>query len=325
MRQYFSSFLLSLILHLGIIGIFIFNVASTPNTLEKPQEMPDIIEASILDETLVQAKAHELKQQQTKRKNQQKQQKEAIKKQLLKEKKTLQRAKQKRLKEEALARKQADRHKKQALAEQKKLALIQQEIAQEKQQQQAQKKKRLAEEKQRQADQKLDEENKRVAEAKRKKILAEQETQKKQAEEKKKIAEKKRQDAEKHQQQAAAKKQQALKEQQRIAAAKIAEENRINAKIAQQASTHAITAIKHKVTQNWNQIGSMQNGLACELNVRLVPSGDVISVRVTKSSGHSLFDDSAERAVRKASPLPVPKDPSVFKNFRNFKFTFSPN
>jgi len=65
--------------------------------------------------------------------------------------------------------------------------------------------------------------------------------------------------------------------------------------------------------------------LSCKVKVNLIPSGDVMSVSVVKSSGNALFDNSVERAVRKASPLPVPKDPSVFKQFRSFTFVFAPN
>ncbi|SMG67316.1 protein containing TonB, C-terminal domains [methanotrophic bacterial endosymbiont of Bathymodiolus sp.] len=50
-----------------------------------------------------------------------------------------------------------------------------------------------------------------------------------------------------------------------------------------------------------------------------------MSVVIIESSGNSLFDDSAERAVRKASPLPVPKDPGVFKQFRSFSLEFAPD
>src|SRR4029077_7936629 len=35
-----------------------------------------------------------------------------------------------------------------------------------------------------------------------------------------------------------------------------------------------------------------------------IPSGDVINVKLVKSSGHQLYDDAVERAIRKSSPLP---------------------
>jgi colicin import membrane protein len=46
---------------------------------------------------------------------------------------------------------------------------------------------------------------------------------------------------------------------------------------------------------------------------------------VVRSSGNGVFDRSAENAVRKASPLPVPKDRKLFRrNFRSFTFEFKP-
>jgi colicin import membrane protein len=43
------------------------------------------------------------------------------------------------------------------------------------------------------------------------------------------------------------------------------------------------------------------------------------------SSGDAVFDRSAENAVRKASPLPVPQDKVLFnKDFRVFAFVFKP-
>ena len=79
------------------------------------------------------------------------------------------------------------------------------------------------------------------------------------------------------------------------------------------------------MTQNWNQPNVASGKLSCIVKVSLIPSGDVMSVSVVKSSGDSLFDDSVERAVHKASPLPVPKDRNLFKQFRNFTFVFAPN
>jgi colicin import membrane protein len=46
---------------------------------------------------------------------------------------------------------------------------------------------------------------------------------------------------------------------------------------------------------------------------------------VVNSSGDDIFDRSAENAVRKASPLPVPQDRNLFsQNFRVFTFIFKP-
>ena len=55
-----------------------------------------------------------------------------------------------------------------------------------------------------------------------------------------------------------------------------------------------------------------------------MPGGDVTSVQVIKSSGDTAFDRSAEAAVYKASPLPMPDDPRVAQQLRSFTFTFKP-
>ncbi|MDO9219724.1 MAG: cell envelope integrity protein TolA [Thiobacillus sp.] len=42
--------------------------------------------------------------------------------------------------------------------------------------------------------------------------------------------------------------------------------------------------------------------------VKLLPTGDVVSVRVTQSSGNAAYDDAVVRAIEKSSPLPLPTE-----------------
>ncbi|MBU1396611.1 MAG: cell envelope integrity protein TolA [Gammaproteobacteria bacterium] len=42
--------------------------------------------------------------------------------------------------------------------------------------------------------------------------------------------------------------------------------------------------------------------------VKLLPTGEVVSVRVTQSSGNAAYDDAVVRAIEKSSPLPLPGD-----------------
>lgn len=67
-----------------------------------------------------------------------------------------------------------------------------------------------------------------------------------------------------------------------------------------------------------------REGLICTLVVRMIPGGEVVEARVIQSSGNAAFDRQAENAVRKASPLPVPSDPRLFKRMREIKFVFDP-
>jgi colicin import membrane protein len=42
--------------------------------------------------------------------------------------------------------------------------------------------------------------------------------------------------------------------------------------------------------------------------VKLLPTGEVLSVRVTQSSGNVAYDEAVVRAIEKSSPLPLPND-----------------
>jgi colicin import membrane protein len=51
-----------------------------------------------------------------------------------------------------------------------------------------------------------------------------------------------------------------------------------------------------------------------------LPSGEVIDVKLRKSSGHPGYDQAVERAVRKSSPLPKPDRPELFQRGLELKF-----
>ncbi len=56
---------------------------------------------------------------------------------------------------------------------------------------------------------------------------------------------------------------------------------------------------------------------AVEFNVTLLPGGDILDVRLARSSGHAVFDSAVERAIFLSKPLPLPPDSSLFNEFRN--------
>jgi TonB family protein len=59
--------------------------------------------------------------------------------------------------------------------------------------------------------------------------------------------------------------------------------------------------------------------------VVLLPGGEVFSATLKKSSGNSDYDAAIERAINRASPLPVPYDFDTFhKHFREFVLVFRP-
>jgi colicin import membrane protein len=87
----------------------------------------------------------------------------------------------------------------------------------------------------------------------------------------------------------------------------------------------AMKAIQDKTNRSWIRPVSATAGLKCTIRVRLMSDGTVIDAEVISSSGDEIFDRSAENAVNKASPLPVPKDKELFaREFRSFQFLFNP-
>jgi len=92
----------------------------------------------------------------------------------------------------------------------------------------------------------------------------------------------------------------------------------------QAAQTYA-QGIYQLIVANWSRPPSARNGMQTKLLVELVPTGDVVNVTITSSSGNEAFDRSAEQAVRKVGKFDVPKDPALFeKYFRRFPVLFKP-
>jgi len=53
-----------------------------------------------------------------------------------------------------------------------------------------------------------------------------------------------------------------------------------------------------------------------EFDVTLLPGGDILEVKLKKSSGFAAFDSAVERAIHLSKPLPLPPDPTLFRDFR---------
>ena len=81
--------------------------------------------------------------------------------------------------------------------------------------------------------------------------------------------------------------------------------------------------IRKSIEGQFNKVG-LTEGLSCEIQIRLLESGNVADVSIVKSSGNELFDERAAQAVRKASPLPVPTEQRVFNRLRTIQFIFKP-
>jgi colicin import membrane protein len=160
---------------------------------------------------------------------------------------------------------------------------------------------------------KIAELNKKKAQeqAKAEKLKAEKERAEKEAAEKK------------HQEQAqadAARKKQADAE----AAKKQAELNAANqARIAGEVDKYK-ALIVNAIGRHWILPEHVGGGLSSQFRIRLAPDGMVLEVSLIRSSGDQLLDRSAQTAIYKASPLPVPSDAETFSLFRDISLTVRP-
>ena len=84
-----------------------------------------------------------------------------------------------------------------------------------------------------------------------------------------------------------------------------------------------IAQIEDKIERNWLRPPGTASGLKCVVRVSQIPEGEVVQAEIEESSGNIAFDRSVEDAVLRSSPLPIPKDPSLFD--RHIVITFEPD
>ena len=198
----------------------------------------------------------------------------------------------------------------------------------------AQRKQKAEQDKKRKAEverkQKAEQDKKRKVDAERKQKAEQDKQRKAEAERKQKAEQDKKRKAE------AERKQKAEQEKQRKAEADARQreaEQALQAQLAEEESLARATSalsefipyIQEKVQNSWLRPAGSPRGLRCVIRVKLIPGGEVVGANVVKSSGDALFDRSVESAVLKASPLPLPADPALFKHFRVIDFNFSPD
>jgi colicin import membrane protein len=87
-----------------------------------------------------------------------------------------------------------------------------------------------------------------------------------------------------------------------------------------------IRQISNKIRRYIVEPPNLEGNPQVEFDVRLLPGGEVLeaSLRVKRSSGNPAYDQAVERAILKASPLPLPPDPSMFNQFRDLNLKIRP-
>jgi colicin import membrane protein len=289
--------------HIALLAVLVFSLdwqsAIKPSTARKKAPVQAVVvDAAKLDSEIQRQKQIEDKkqreaQEQLKRLEEQAAEAQRKRKQEEQRLAELQRKKQ----EEAKRQAETERKRKAELAAKKKAEA-------ERKRQEEEKRKAEAE-----AERKRQEEEKRKAEAERKR--QEEEKRKAEAERKRKAeAEARRKAAEQEMQARLAAEQERLATQRRSAMQRMIDEY--------------VVYIQEKVQRSWIRPPSSGSELSCTVEVRLIPSGEVIDATIVRGSGNPAFDRSVEAAVFKASPLPVPPDPEVMEQFRSLRFEFKP-
>lgn len=296
MFSYYRALIASLGLHVALVALMLWHPSSTQAVLEAdehskvPQQMAKAVPAPI------QAVAVNAKEVQ-----------EAMKK--IEQQRA--RAKQQEMNHQRELARQAEQARAAKVAEMKHLTELKKQadelrLQQEKMKQEAQTRlKKLEQQKQEQEKQLQAMKQKQVTEAKKLEEMA------------------KKHQEELAKQQAVAK-QEAQKKAAAVAAAKKAEELANQQRMAGEVDKYK-ALILNAIRDRWILPENVDPGLSSQFSIRLAPTGAVLDVRLTRSSGDSLLDRSAQAAIYKASPLPVPTDSTTFNMFREISLTVRPS
>ncbi|MGM9454184.1 cell envelope integrity protein TolA [Legionella bozemanae] len=311
--SYRKAFFAALGLHLFLIVMLLTDnssqrpvlTAETQNTpgVDQPiavTPQTEVVKAVSVDNKQVMETVNRLKQEREQQKkaeinrqNELKRQAEAARQQRIKEQQQLA-----RLKEEA--NKIAIARKKQAEEEKKRLKKLEEQKALEAKRIEDLKKQKEELVKQQQL------EAKKLADLNKKKMAEKAQAEKEKAELAKVEAERKKQA-----EAAAAKQAQAAKNAER------------QARIAGEVDKYK-ALIVNAIGRNWILPENVDSSLSSQFRIRLAPDGMVLEVTLTRSSGDPLLDRSAQTAIYKASPLPVPADAETFNLFRDISLTVRP-
>jgi colicin import membrane protein len=78
--------------------------------------------------------------------------------------------------------------------------------------------------------------------------------------------------------------------------------------------------IRAKIKSNIVLPSELKGNPEVIFDVVQLPTGEVLSARLRKSSGNKAYDDAVERAILKSSPLPRPDRPDQFRRELQLKF-----
>jgi colicin import membrane protein len=170
--------------------------------------------------------------------------------------------------------------------------------------------------------------------------VAEQQRQREAEQEKQRVAEQQRQreaDQEKQRQQDQERERQREADRQRQAqeqaaadAARSAAAAAANAQaqgVEQQMVAQYAAIIRDLVSQAWSRSPDAKNGMVAIVQIRLTPTGEIVSSQIVQGSGSAAFDRSVQQAVDRVGNISELQDmptPIFERYFRNFNLEFRP-
>jgi len=283
----FFAITAAVLIHAVLIVVLLFNYNAKTTKVEAfDADKVDVVKATTIDESQIKKQQDKIKQQDLDKKRKEEQEKKRLAD--LKKQAELEKKRIAELKEKQ----------KQEEAKAVELEKQRKEIALKQAQEKAKREKEALEEKKRLAEQKKKEE------AERKRLQA--------------LAEKKKREEE-----------QARKEQEeRERALQQSFADQLAAEEAKQRTTTLVNRhaamVRDAINDKRTIAPDFESYLVAKLQIKLNSYGDVESVSVVQSSGNARYDQDAERAVLKASPLPIPsleEDESAHKTFRDMILT----
>ncbi len=108
-----------------------------------------------------------------------------------------------------------------------------------------------------------------------------------------------------------------------MAAQKVAAESEQRAGAKKRAESVWGDRVRSKIQRNIFQSPGLQGNPIAVFQVKLLPSGEVLDVKLTRSSGVPAWDVATERAIYKSSPLPKPEAPAALPS--EFELTLCPD
>lgn len=104
------------------------------------------------------------------------------------------------------------------------------------------------------------------------------------------------------------------------------EQNELDQDRQQRAEQAALSEwaaqIADHVVSRWRRPPDSAEKFLCKVKIELLPGGRIRTRKIVQSCGNPLLDESVLKAIDKSDPLPLPRDPAVFR--RAIEFTFIP-